>query len=264
MHEDYTLLTPENVELRYPVAGVGSRVVAATIDYTILVIGQLLVLFGLALAGALISRLFGITGDQPSLSVALSLGAVGLAIILIFFGWWGYFVLFELLWNGQSPGKKLLGIRVVRLDGQALDAGTSIVRNLLRAVDIFLSIGVLVMLLDSSSRRLGDLAAGSLVVREARGLAPDELSAVEIPDVPSPRVEAFSNPGRLTMQHYILVRDYFARRTRMPDDRADALAVDLAKRLARAVDIPLGEVGDANDFLAAAARAFEGRHRHRE
>jgi hypothetical protein len=66
------------------------------------------------------------------------------------------------------------------------------------------------------------------------------------------------------MQHYILVRDYFERRDAMPDERADALVADLARRLARALDVPLSAVGDANDFLAAAARAFEARHQRRE
>lgn len=265
MQEDYTLLTPENVELRYPVAGVGSRLIAAAIDYTVLFIGEIVISFAVFFLAALIARLFPpLQADSPTLALAAGLASIGAAVLLIFLAWWGYFMLFELLWNGQSPGKRMLGIRVVRADGQPLGAVTSLVRNLLRAIDMFLFVGVLAMLLDARSRRLGDFAAGSLVVREPGGLGADALSAVAIPQVPDARVAAFPNAGQLTMQHYILVRDYFARWHRMPSDRADALAADLARRLAPALDIPLSEVGDANDFLASAARAFEARHQRRE
>ena len=266
LQEDYTLLTPENVELRYPVAGVGSRLIAATIDYTVLFIGEMVIVSAIVFIVRLLEHFFPAAPntDQTPMMVALAaFGSVGLGVLLIFFGWWGYFVLFELLWNGQTPGKRLLGIRVVRADGQSVGASTSLVRNLLRAVDVFLLLGVLVMLLDRSSRRLGDFAGGSLVVREPR-LVASGLSAVAIPPAPRERIDRFPNPDRLTMQHYILVRDYFARWDRMPRERADALAADLARRLARALDVPLGDVGDANDFLAAAARAFEARHQPRE
>jgi uncharacterized RDD family membrane protein YckC len=265
MQDDYTLLTPENVELRYPIAGVGSRLVAASIDYTILVVGEIVISFAVVFFAALLARLFPLPSpDSPAGATAASFASIGFAVILIFLAWWGYFVLFELIWNGQTPGKRMLGIRVVRADGQSLSAGTSLVRNALRAIDVFLLIGVLVMLLDGASRRLGDFAAGSLVVREPRRAGADELERVHIPPAPADRVDVFPNPGGLTMQHYILVRDYFSRRDRMPDARADALAADLARRLARALDVPLGEVGDANDFLATAARAFELRHQRRE
>jgi uncharacterized RDD family membrane protein YckC len=261
MNEEFALLTPENVELRYPVAGIGSRLVAATIDYTILLVGEIVILLGASVGLGFIARLTGL--PQRSLDEASSSLVLAFALLLTFLGWWGYFVLSELAWNGQSPGKRLLGIRVVRADGQPLTTVTSIVRNLLRAVDFFLLIGVLVMLIDRSSRRLGDLAAGSLVVREGQGLERSELS-VDIPPVAEGRIERFLNPGLLTMQHYILVRDYFARRHHMPGAHADALASDLARQLARALEVPIREVGDANDFLATAAHAFEARHRHRE
>ena len=265
MQEDYTLLTPENVELRYPVAGVGSRLVAATIDYTVMSLGQIVISFAVFFLIGLLGRLLPQgSPDLPALAPVAGFASVAAVVLLIFLGWWGYFVLFELLWNGQSPGKRMLGIRVVRSDAQPLGVGTSLVRNLLRPVDIFLLLGVLVMLLDRSSRRLGDLAAGTLVVREPGRIAPGELSRVGLPGVPAARVAAFPNPDRVTMQHYLLVRDYFARRDRMPDGSADRLAADLARSLARALDVPLGEVGDANDFLATAARAFEERHQQRD
>ena len=260
VHEDYALLTPENVELRYPVAGVGSRLIAVSIDYTVLLVAEIVISFALAFTGELVRRLFPPTSVNDPIFGAIGYGAVAVIALMVFFGWWGYFMLFELLWNGQSPGKRLLTLRVVRADGQPLGATTSFVRNLLRAIDTFLLLGVLVMLIDRSSRRLGDLAAGSLVVREPGRMSADRLTDVWLPPIPAARVEAFPNAGRLTMQEYLLVRDYFGRRERMPQEGADALAADLARRLATALEIPLRDVGDANDFLATAARAFEYRH----
>ena len=261
MREDYTLLTPENVELRYDLAGVGSRLVAAAIDYTILIFFY----FSFSLAGSFvlgaIRRLF------PRASGALDMQWAGFAVIalftlLVFFGWWGYFLLFEMLWNGQTPGKRLLQLRVVLAGGQPINATSSLVRNLLRVIDLMLGIGILAMLLDRSSRRLGDFAAGSLVVREPRALDRRALAPVPIPDVPEEVVRAVPNAGRLTMEHYALMRDFFARRDRITGRASDALAARLADDLARLLEVPSTEVGDPGRFIAAAARAFEARHRY--
>ncbi|MBI4493190.1 MAG: RDD family protein [Chloroflexi bacterium] len=265
MHEDYTLLTPENVELRYEVAGPGSRLVAAMVDYTILGFGYLAITFGAAFAGEAISDLAGRLEDaSPQLGLFFSYGVVALGVLLAFLGWWGYFALFELLWNGQSPGKRLLRLRVVRTDGRPIGITASLVRNVLRAIDLFplLPIGILVMLLNRSNRRLGDLAAGSLVVREPRPLPRGVLTSAAIPEVPAARVGALPNAGRLSMAHCTLARDYFARRGKLPPGRADALAAHLAADLARVLEVPPSDIGDPATFLATAIHAFEAQHRY--
>jgi uncharacterized RDD family membrane protein YckC len=263
VREDYTLLTPENVELRYDLAGVGSRLVAAAIDYTILIFFYL----SFSLAGSFVlgavRRLF------PSSSAALDLQWAGFAVIalftlLVFFGWWGYFLLFEMLWNGQTPGKRLLQLRVVLAGGQPINATSSLVRNLLRVIDLMLGIGIIAMLLDHSSRRLGDFAAGSLVVREPRALDRRVLAPVPIPEVSEDVVQAIPNAGRLTTEHYALMRDFFARRDRLPGRAADILATRLADDLARLLEVPSTEIGEPGRFIAAVARAFEARHRYQD
>lgn len=265
MRDDYTLLTPENVELRYEVAGVGSRLYAAMLDYAILSFGYLALLFGGAFAVAALRDLWRSSGiDQRLVSDFMPYGTLALVVLLAFFGWWGYFVLFEALWNGQSPGKRMLGLRVVRAVGQPIGVGPSLVRNVLRAVDLFLFIGVLVMLLDRSSRRLGDLAAGSLVVREPGGFGRGALVSVDIPDVPAAQVEALPNAARLTMAHYTLVRDYFARRHKLRPAQDAALAARLVADLAGLLEVDPSHIGDPATFLATTARSFEARHRYDE
>ena len=82
----------------------------------------------------------------------------------------GYFAIFEIVWNGQTPGKRIAGIRVVKDSGRPLTPSETIGRNLLRIVDqlpAFYAIGVLVALLNAQNKRLGDFIAGSIVIREA-------------------------------------------------------------------------------------------------
>jgi uncharacterized RDD family membrane protein YckC len=267
VHDDYTLLTPENVELRYEIAGIGSRVLAASIDYTIVVLADVVLSFASAFGGSFLARvvrqLFPDARGAPDLVTSV-VGA--LLILAIFLGWWGYFILFELVWNGQSPGKRMLGLRVVRTGGQPINVISSLVRNLLRLVDLFLLIGVLVMLVNRSSRRLGDLAAGTLVVRDPRALRA-AFARVEVPTVDEDRIVALPNADRLTPEHYALIREFFSRRQRLAWDRADALegvALRLATDLARLLEVPPSQIGDPVIFLATAARAYERRHPYYE
>ena len=261
MRENYTLLTPENVELHYDVAGVGSRLIAAFIDYMILVFVYLAFSFGGSFALVALRGLFpNALGGEAALGPIFGYAAVGVAVLAGFFAWWGYFVLFEVLWNGQTPGKRMLGLRVVVAGGQPVNSTASLVRNVLRAIDLPMLIGVVVMLIDRSSRRLGDLAAGSLVIREPRAQGRAALVAVEIPEVGAAAVEALPNPTRLTMAHYTIVRDFFARRGRLPGREADLLAARLAAELAQLLEVEPRDIGDPVTFVATAAHAFEARH----
>lgn len=261
MSDDYRLLTPENVELRYDVAGVGSRLLAAAIDYAAIIASYVAISIGTALIATAIAREFPrITAQNTQLMQVLGYGLWALVGLLVFFGWWGYFILFDLAWNGQSPGKRLLGLRVVLAGGQPISAAASLARNVLRVIDLALFIGVLVMLVDRASRRLGDMAAGTLVIREPRALGRAALAPVEIPAVPAARVEALPNVGRLTNAHYALVRDYFARRAQLAPDRGLLLAANLSADLARVLDVAPPNLVDSVTFLATTARAFEARH----
>jgi hypothetical protein len=149
---------------------------------------------------------------------------VGLAALLVFLVMSGYFMLFEIVWNGQTPGKRMLGLRVIRENGYPIRPVDSVIRNLIRVVDwlpLAYGVGVLTMLLNNRSKRLGDFASGTIVVREgARG-----TSALLISAAPEPVGIALSNADAT------LVRDFLIRRGTMnPHARAE-----LAQRLAAAV-----------------------------
>lgn len=155
LHE---VVTTEKVPFRYRVAGIGSRFLAWVIDF--LIIG-LLGFIGLALASVL----------------EVGRAGLGLAILAlwVFMLKWGYFWLFEWLWRGQTPGKRLLGIRVIQWSGTSVSFYQAAVRNILRAADalpFFYGLGFLVMACNREQRRLGDLAAGTLVVHVERKARP--------------------------------------------------------------------------------------------
>lgn len=143
--------TPENVVFGYEIAGIGSRFMAAFVDTILFVILQLLVYI-------VMNAMFDIVGGTFAAAI--------LAALAFIFSW-GYYVFFEMAWNGQTPGKRWAGLRVIRRDGSPITLTESIIRNLIRPIDflpIGYAIGVITMFLNRQANRLGDLAAGTLVV----------------------------------------------------------------------------------------------------
>lgn len=262
--EDYRLVLPENVELRFDVAGVGSRVAAAIVDYIILYGGILVAVIAVALNRELLRRAIRGVEWPEWLARNADTGASALLVLGLFFAWWGYFLLFEMVWNGQTPGKRVFGLRVAKRDGQPVTAVASLVRNIVRAVDMFMLLGIVVMLFDGLSRRLGDFAAGTVVVREPRGGGQSLLQSVQLPEV-TDRARALGPvAARLSMEHYSLIREYFTRAGRMSSARSQRLAASLAPDIASVMGVESADIGDAHAFLAAAARAFEEHHRYYE
>jgi uncharacterized RDD family membrane protein YckC len=166
MERTIDIATGESVAFRYELAGLGSRFFALFIDLMIQfsVAGAAVVVFALAGAGLPDAPKSPLTKTESSILIALLL----FAVFLLFFG---YFIVFEWLWEGRTPGKRLLGIRVVRDGGLPLDFTSSVIRNCVRIVEsvlFFYAISALCALLSPRNRRLGDMAAGTLVVRDLR------------------------------------------------------------------------------------------------
>ena len=169
--------TPENVVFGYEVVGIGSRFLAALIDTTLIVLSQLLVNGVLLL---IIANFYDFMSGELNWVIAL----IGL---ISFFFLWGYYILFEMIWNGQSPGKRFVGLRVIRTDGTPITLVESIIRNLVRIIDFlpaFYGVGVFTMFINSQARRLGDLAANTLVVREQTLVTLEDLATKERPLTP--------------------------------------------------------------------------------
>ena len=208
--------TPEGVELELVLAGIGSRLVATIVD--------LLVKVGLLIALWVIGSAVG--GDEAG---GFLLAALVVASFLVFFG---YDVAFEALASGRTPGKRAAGLRVVRLRGEPVGFVASAVRNLLRLVDSLpgiYAVGAACILFSSRNQRLGDLAAGTLVVRERR--APLAGAIPSAPDFAAADRYAAWDVSGVTAFELVTVRRFLERRWQLDPAARGRLGWELAERL---------------------------------
>jgi uncharacterized membrane protein SpoIIM required for sporulation/uncharacterized RDD family membrane protein YckC len=237
--------TPELVVLSYTIAGVGSRALAALIDSLICIATIVLIMIGLAIS----STRRGVSAT-PGVFDAWAAAVFVLAIFCVI---WGYYVLFEGLADGQTPGKRLLRLRVVRDGGYSVTFGASAVRNLVRLVDIqpipSYAVGIVTIMFSKSGKRLGDIVAGTIVVREAlvREVAP--ASAPVAAGAPS------SFDTALTEDEFTVLERFMDRRGSLDAGRRTALATQLVARLSATNALS----GDAQDgtALARLVRLYE-------
>jgi uncharacterized RDD family membrane protein YckC len=220
--------TSDNVTLGYTVAGLGSRMVAQILDNLVAIPLTLvsILLFG-ALANLLVSS---------SQGAAFAGAAAGLFAGFVYFG---YFFVAEAVTSGKTFGKSAMGLRVIRVDGSAVDFAAVAVRNLVRIIDVaVLLIGVVVMFFQPQTRRLGDLAAGTVVVRDralvtlAAAVAPPPV-ILRTPD-PRPAIDGLDRLG--TLEHDAL-RVFLSRQGLSPALRA-SLAADIGRRLLERLALP--------------------------
>lgn len=219
--------TPELVVLSYTLAGIGSRAAAAIIDFLVA-----FVLF-IGLVYAIIHLAPSDTASAPEASDAWALTVVVLVQFAIV---WGYYVLFEALADGQTPGKRVLHLRVVRDGGYSITFGASAIRNLVRIVDmqpiVFYGVGIVSLLFSRSGKRLGDYAAGTIVVREQLASA---LTRETHRGSDAGRAEPAALHTRLTEAEYAVLEGFVDRFSQLTRERQAALAAQLAERLAPAL-----------------------------
>jgi len=202
--ERLSVETPESVAFAYDLAGIASRAAALFID-TVLVV---LLILAEILAATLIGSLLG-----DALADAVFIWVYAAVLIAAFITAWGYFVLFEVLRNGRTPGKRALGIRVVRDDGGRVGLMDAIIRNLIRLVDMmpgYYMVGLIAVLLSANNKRLGDMAAGTVVVRDSGELV-------------------LSESGMAANAREALVRDFFARRVALSPEARYQVAAEVLR-----------------------------------
>jgi uncharacterized RDD family membrane protein YckC len=250
-----TIETPEQIGIEFEVAGLGSRFLAALVDLLCMLV---------FLIGALALAISAMGGRRPleqisdnmakSETVTKGLGASGTILILlsVFLVQWGYYIICEMLMNGASPGKRVMGLRVIRDDGTPLGFAQSLLRNLVRIVDFLpwgYGVGLVAVFVSSRSQRLGDLAAGTLVTRlDPLPVAPAVPAA--LPATGPWALVAPPAPGAalLTPAERALVRQFVERiPTLVSQSRAD-----LARAIARPLRARLGAADPVPGAFAAA------------
>jgi uncharacterized membrane protein SpoIIM required for sporulation/uncharacterized RDD family membrane protein YckC len=243
--------TPELVVLSYTIAGIGSRVYAALIDLFITLVLMIGVIIGLAV----LSRHSPI--ETSSRATPSSAWAVAVLVIMQFVVLWGYYVLFEGLADGQTPGKKLLRLRAVRDGGYSVGFAGSAVRNLLRIIDLQPAftylIGIGSIAFTRSGKRLGDIVAGTIVVREALVKQPMRV------DARADTAGATPATAQLTDPEFQLLERWAERRTSLEPERRRQLVSQVAKRLRHALP-----VADGSSESAALLRLLTSEQRARD
>ncbi|HTV07111.1 MAG TPA: RDD family protein [Acidobacteriaceae bacterium] len=263
--------TPEQVSIRFPVAGLGSRFLAIIADtfaqfIVYLVLGLVFFLLA-ASAPKTTAGIFTHTGEK---------WLIAGVILINFLIYWGYFALFEAFWNGQTPGKRLCKIRVIQQSGRQITFFESMTRNLIRVIDMlpgFYLVGVISMLSTRRHQRLGDLAASTIVIHERPseeplwgGNGPRTITAGAF--TPPPPQPAFTlldeSPlpadavARLTPEDLAVIERFFSRILDMDLDTRARIAARLAAQMSEKMQMPPESAAVAKDkperFLEAITR----------
>jgi len=245
-----SIRTPENIELSYALAGPGSRAAAYFVDLLIMsVVCQILINL-IAVAFALLMTAFGVHGE---VWVAAIFGLGSFALYN------GYFILLEWLLNGQTPGKRLLHIRVIKQGGYALRFFDTLLRNLLRVVDflpLFYGVGLTSLLFTRDSQRVGDLVAGTLVVYQepvhTESLLPD-LPAAEEFEPPLPTAQLAVIPDELIS----LAGQYLRERVELAPRPRQEVAAELADLIRETSGLEPRPAQSVESFLASVVRQAE-------
>ena len=233
------VVTPEAVVLEREIAGPGSRFIGALMD--LLVQGGLVML---ALGASVVL--------PPGGSVVIVSSAVFVAMFV-------YPTVTETLSRGRTLGKVVAKTRVIRTDGRPVTFAVVLVRNLVRILDwlpSFYVVGAVTAIVTRRTQRLGDLAAGTLVVYDVRATLPEALH-VE-PQADALRMTAAMDAGGLSAEEYHLVRSFLQRRYTLEPAARQRLGADLAARLRHIVAGPDG--GPPEAFLEAVAASYRERH----
>jgi uncharacterized RDD family membrane protein YckC len=225
--ETLTIETPEHVELQFALASIGNRFLACAADHAL----------QFAAIGLVIFAAFNLSSAARELGTRVAAGVeegrlwiFAVATLGIFVLYFGYFAFFETIWNGQTPGKRWFGLRVILEDGRPINFFAALSRNLLRSVDMmpfflflpFYSIGIVAVFASARGKRLGDFVAGTVVIKERSAEAPSfaEVFESEVIDTArrrlAPPVDIRGDLRALTPAEVETVEAFLRRRDEIP------------------------------------------------
>ncbi|MHC5935228.1 RDD family protein [Nostoc sp.] len=245
-----TFQTPESVELEFTLAGIGNRALALLIDYTVLAV-TLLVFF---LTWTVFStQLFNFFEAQN-----LGIWLIAIFFIIAFAIYISYFVFFETLWFGQTPGKRVAKIRVVRDDGRLIGLQQATLRALLRPFDETLFIGAFLIMFGRQEKRLGDLAAGTIVIQTQTTTASAILMISEQAKVLHEQLVQIADLSSLMPDDFAVIREYLQRRAAMSLKARALLSLKLAEQVVSIINLEkLPEAVTPDVFLEAVYLGYQ-------
>ncbi len=249
IHQKLAVETPENIFLEYELAGLGSRFIAFWIDTLIQIFISFAVMYALLIIGGFAGVLSGSSDFSGTAQTVLM-------VLALFLLYQGYYIFFEVRWKGQSPGKKLMRLRVIRENGLPVSFYQAALRNVLRVIDMLppilfipsYGLGSLVLMMSPQAKRIGDYAAGTLVIREQgfRGFEifgsvqtrPDYIKKIRIPIT-----------RRIQGADYYLLREFFFRKNTLQPDLRARIAAKLASHFRKQLHMPFQSQDNDIRFL---------------
>jgi uncharacterized RDD family membrane protein YckC len=249
--EKLTIETPEQITLEFPLAGIGSRFLAIAFD-TVLQAAALVSLVFIGLAAGIFMSVAGARRPQA--------GGIWLTAVLLF-AWFviytGYFAIFESVWNGQTPGKRLVGLRVIDVSGRPITVYAALIRNILRILDSIpgiYAVAIISAIVTKRNQRLGDLAAGTLVIHE-------RTEAIAPPSATVETTAARHGAHRLQPGDIVLIEGFLRRRTELDP----LVRLESARRIAErmAAKLGIGVVDDEERLLEQLATEYRSADRYR-
>ncbi|HTM23885.1 MAG TPA: RDD family protein [Vicinamibacterales bacterium] len=244
--ENLIIDTPEQISLEFPFAGVGSRFLALAFDTLLQAVVTVVLIVILLIAGTIVPASF--TSASPWLMAGLLVGW--------FIVYAGYFALFESMWTGQTPGKRLVGLRVIDVSGRPLSVYSAILRNVIRIIDQvpgIYAVGILSVLITRRQQRLGDLAAGTVVVHER--------SEVLSPSLGASPAGARHGAHKLGPADIILIEGFLRRRHELDSWVRLRTARRIVERMTAKLQIGAGE--DEERLLEELAAEYRSVDRYR-
>ena len=247
--------TPEQIQLEFPLAGIGSRFLALTLDTILQTLLYIAGTFAMIAGAGFLKNLANYFAWVPEN------WAIALVILFLFSVYWGYFAFFEIIWKGQTPGKRLTGIRVIKDSGRPINVYEAIGRNLMRVVDwlpgMYIA-GIVSMMISPQNRRLGDHVVGSVVVHDKR---PEQIR----PEWSSAHSATQSNPAisKVTPDELVLIETYLQRRLDLDPSIRDTTAYKIAARITAKTGIERPPDQSLDDFLEDIAKQVRDTARFR-
>ena len=250
--EKLTIETPEQIDLEFPIAGLGSRGLALLVDSLIQIVVVIIVVVLTELISPDLSRYWVTAGKWMTAAV----------IFLMFCLYWGYFAIFEIFWNGQTPGKRQAHIRVITASGRPINVFETIARNFLRAIDSQFGymVGAVAIAVDKKNRRLGDMVAGTVVVHELQEQGDSYWYGQQTTGVTTPSVEAIT---AMTAQEFQLIETFLNRRLDLPYEQRQKTAMDIANHIGARLNVPPADRTSHENFLEELSRRYRDDARFR-
>lgn len=232
LDDELVVETPERVELHYVLANIGNRFLAAILDHLFQLVAIVVI--------------FIVVGESVSSWGAIfSMGVwmAALGVLILFLIVWGYFVLFETFWSGQTPGKRIMGLRVIREDGRPVRFFEAFVRNILRLTIDFqpfpsFAVGVVSTIFSGKSKRVGDYVAGTVVVKERSLEAPSLEDVIKVSEAERRRLQRSGrdyfkiDARQLKPAEVKALEAFLLRRFDLPEPKRTTLARQIAGSLA--------------------------------